>query len=253
MLNRSWVRWAVVLGFALGGFFDGILLHQILQWHHLLSLVPGMTDVRMQVLWDGYLHALMYLIAIVALWGLWRSRIGGGGDWGRGLIGAALIGFGIWHVVDSVLSHWVLGIHRIRLDSPTPLMWDLIWFASFGVVPVIAGRLLLRASPPPGRDRHGPTTAVLLAGMLTTGIAAWSLRAPPGQRFTTVVFAPNVTPAQAMNAIVAADGRLAWADPSMAVVVVDVPRVNRFSFYKRGALLVSGSGLPSGCFNWSRA
>ncbi|WP_223252480.1 DUF2243 domain-containing protein [Paracoccus mutanolyticus] len=32
-------------------FFDGILLHQILQWHHLLSLVPGMADLRLQVLW----------------------------------------------------------------------------------------------------------------------------------------------------------------------------------------------------------
>ena len=30
-----------VLGMALGGFFDGILLHQVLQWHHFLSLVPG--------------------------------------------------------------------------------------------------------------------------------------------------------------------------------------------------------------------
>ena len=29
-----------VLGFSLGGFFDGILLHQVLQWHHLFSLVP---------------------------------------------------------------------------------------------------------------------------------------------------------------------------------------------------------------------
>jgi uncharacterized membrane protein len=26
-----------MLGFAFGGFFDGILLHQVLQWHHLLS------------------------------------------------------------------------------------------------------------------------------------------------------------------------------------------------------------------------
>lgn len=27
------------IGFSLGGFFDGILLHQVLQWHHLLSRV----------------------------------------------------------------------------------------------------------------------------------------------------------------------------------------------------------------------
>ena len=55
---RAWLP-AVTLGFALGGFFDGVLLHQILQWHHLLSLVPGMDDLRLQILWDGYFHAAM--------------------------------------------------------------------------------------------------------------------------------------------------------------------------------------------------
>ena len=28
----------IVLGIGLGGFFDGIVLHQILQWHHMLTL-----------------------------------------------------------------------------------------------------------------------------------------------------------------------------------------------------------------------
>ena len=39
---------AATIGFALGGFFDGILLHQVLQWHHLFSLVPGerWADIR---------------------------------------------------------------------------------------------------------------------------------------------------------------------------------------------------------------
>lgn len=38
-------RWAgYMLGFGLGGFFDGILLHQLLQWHHLLS---GLEQARL--------------------------------------------------------------------------------------------------------------------------------------------------------------------------------------------------------------
>ena len=42
---------AFILGFAFGAFFDGILLHQVLQWHHLLSLVQGdlYRDIRMQI------------------------------------------------------------------------------------------------------------------------------------------------------------------------------------------------------------
>ena len=61
-------RWSgYLLGFAFGGFFDGILLHQILQWHHLLSAING-QDIRFQVAADGYFHAFMYVIAAVGLW-----------------------------------------------------------------------------------------------------------------------------------------------------------------------------------------
>jgi hypothetical protein len=41
---------------------------------------------------------------------------------GRSLLADALLGFGAWHIVDDVISHWILGIDRIRMDSPDPLM-----------------------------------------------------------------------------------------------------------------------------------
>jgi uncharacterized membrane protein len=252
MWGSPWTRWGAVLGFALGGFFDGILLHQILQWHHLLSLVPGIVDMRMQVLWDGYFHALMYVIAAVSLWGLWRAHKHAGEAWGRPLLGALLVGFGLWHVVDSIVSHWVLGIHRVKLDSPNPLMWDLIWFTAFGVVPLVIGWFMLRGTSPDGRRLSGSTIALLALTALTAGAGAWSLKPPPNQPFTTVVFAPGAEPQQVLSAIAAADARLVWTDPAMGVVVVDVPPERRWSFYRAGALLVSGSGPPAGCFNWSR-
>lgn len=252
MWRSPWTRWGAVLGFALGGFFDGILLHQILQWHHLLSLVPGILDMRMQVLWDGYFHALMYVIAAASLWGLWCAHKHAGEAWGRPLLGALLVGFGLWHVVDSIASHWVLGIHRIKLDSPDPLMWDLIWFVAFGIVPLAIGWFMLRGTSLGHRRLSGSTLALLALTASTTGAGAWSLKPPPDQPFTTVVFAPGAQPQQVLSAIAAADARLVWTDPAMGVVVVDVAPERRWSFYRAGALLVSGSGLPAGCFNWSR-
>ena len=251
-MRKSWVGWGVALGIALGGFFDGILLHQILQWHHLLSLVPGVGDLRLQVLWDGLFHALMYLVAVVGLVGLWRTRGLLGKDWGRPLLGALLAGFGLWHVVDSVLSHWVLGIHRIRLDSDNPLAWDLLWFFVFGVVPLAVGWLLVRGG---GRTPglRAPTVALLALTVVTLGGAIWSLRPPPDQPFTTVVFRPGLERQQVLAALAAADARLVWSDPAMGVIVVEVAPERRWGFYARGALLVSGSGVPAGCFGWSRA
>ena len=254
MLKSPWFLWGAVLGFALGGFFDGILLHQILQWHHLLSLVPGLEDLRVQVLWDGYFHALMYLVALAGLWGLWRARrramIQGIVLNGAPLAGALLLGFGLWHLVDAVLAHWILGIHRIKLDSPSPLAWDLSWLVLFGLAPAVAGRwLLARRALGPGR----PTAVVWLLAALTGGAGAWALREPPGQRFTTVVFAPGAGPAQVFGALDATGARLVWSDRAMGVVVVAVARGRRWDFYRHGALLVGGTALAAGCASWSGA
>jgi hypothetical protein len=65
-----------LLGLAFGGFFDGILLHKGLQWHHLLSGLSGgrRGDLRVQLLADGLFLALMYVVAAVALVLLVRRR-----------------------------------------------------------------------------------------------------------------------------------------------------------------------------------
>ncbi|RYG09559.1 MAG: DUF2243 domain-containing protein, partial [Burkholderiales bacterium] len=100
----------ILLGVALGGFFDGIVLHQILQWHHLLSDVDAIKDIRLQLLADGAFHALMYLIAVIGLVRLWKVRRFLDRESSTAcLCGAILIGFGTWHLLDAVLSHWLLG------------------------------------------------------------------------------------------------------------------------------------------------
>jgi uncharacterized membrane protein len=248
MQPGSTTKWGVALGFALGGFFDGILLHQILQWHHLLSLVPGAGDLRMQVLWDGYFHALMYVIAAVAIWGLWRAHRT---ETGRPLPGIVL-GFGLWHVIDAVLSHWVLGIHRIKTDSASPLAWDLLWLAVFGLLPIALSWVMLWRGGGPTRSGGSAISLMLLAG-LTGAAGAWAMRPPPGHPFTTVVFRPGLGSQEVLGALDAADARLIWSHPAMGVVVVVVAQQRRWSLYRDVALLVSGTGAPAGCAGWSRA
>lgn len=249
MSDRRWIWAGATLGFALGGFFDGILLHQILQWHHLLSLVPGITDIRMQVMWDGVFHALMYVIAAVGLVALWRAQQREAAVPRGVIVGALLIGFGAWHVIDTFLSHWFLGIHRIKDDSPNPLAWDLLWLVVFGLVPLLIGWWMLRG----GGGTAPARTVVTGLALLTLGAGAWSLRMPPDMPLTAIVFRPSVDAAQAAAILDDAGARVVWADPAMSVVLVDVPRDRRWSFYAKGAMLVSGSGVPAGCFNWSRA
>jgi uncharacterized membrane protein len=133
---------AAVLGVGLGGFFDGILLHQVLQWHHLLSLVPGeaLRDIGNQILADGLFHVLMYAITAAGLWMLWRRRaaLREPGASAR-VLGGALLGFGGWNIADVGLFHWIMGIHRIRVDVSDPLAWDIGWLVIFGLAVTAAG------------------------------------------------------------------------------------------------------------------
>ena len=251
--KTSWTRYALLLGIALGGFFDGILLHQILQWHHLLSLVSGVDDLRAQVLWDGYFHVLVYLLAVLGLWGLWRAHARGAGIRGLPLLGVLTAGFGLWHILDSVLSHWLLGIHRIRIDSDVPLLWDLLWFVVFGLLPLGIGWATGRSGGGDGPTLGRSTIALVLLTLVSAGAGGWALRPPSDQPFTTVVFRASYSPADVEATLEGLDARLVWADPSMGVVVLDMPSDQRWQLFRNGALLVSGTGVPAGRFNWSTA
>lgn len=253
-VNGRALRWpALLLGFSLGGFFDGILLHQILQWHHLLSNVDAVADMRGQIMADGVFHALMYLIAAFALYRLWsrRTAVDEAGA-SRFLRGNALIGFGVWHVLDSVVSHWITGIHRIKVDSSNPLMWDLIWFVAFGVIPLVLGWWVLRRGSG-GSSNHGrPATAALAIAVVLAGPVA---ALPPGSGDQVMVlFAPGVTPGAAFRALARADAQVVWVDRSGGLWAVTMKdRSAAWRLYGSGAMLVSNSAVAFGCFSWSKA
>lgn len=236
-----------LIGFGLGGFFDGILLHQILQWHHLLSLVDGVGD---QLLFDGLFHAFMYVVTLVGLLLLWRTRSElAAGDSGRLLIAKALIGCGAWHMTDAIVSHWLLGIHRIKLDSPNPLLWDLLWFGLFGLLPALIGWLMHRGRPGIGPlNGRGAALGIVLAALIA---GPWAAQAPPGAKSAIVMFGPTVTDGEAWNAVDAAGGDVLWrSGKAWAVRWRDEPQHLRL--YEQGALLVSASWLGAGCLAWSR-
>jgi uncharacterized membrane protein len=247
---------AFCLGFALSGFFDGILLHQVLQWHHLFSGLEdrggAFADLRFQVLADGYFHVLMYLIAGVALLLLWRARKdfqAAGAS--RALLSWGLIGFGVWHFVDAVASHWVLGIHRIRTDAGDPLVWDVGWLVLFGAIPLALGLWLRRGRDgPAGGGNGGGSAAVAALVLFTLGAGFWSAQKPAGVDLTTIVFSPDVSFDAGLR--MAGDiGEVAWFDGG-GVFVVHGGGNAGWRLYGRGALLVTGAGMPPGCFGWAR-
>ena len=237
---------AFVLGFALSGFFDGILLHQILRWHHLLSALGG--DLRFQVAADGWFHAGMYAVAALGLWRLWRARraLDAPGA-GRAIATWGLVGFGAWHLLDAVGSHWLLGIHRIRMDAANPLAWDLAWAGAFGVLPIVAGLWVRRRG-----GSGGARVAAAVLAPATLGAAIWAAAPPPGGAFAAVAFAPGVPRADAFAAAASAGGGVVWADEAAGVfVVAEVGPLATAELFRRGAWFVGGTALPGGCLSWT--
>lgn len=248
---------ACLVGFAVGGFFDGILLHQILQWHHLFSaVVPDDTlmDLRFQILADGLFHLLHYVVGLAGLAFLWFSRTSlkhQGAD--RHLAGWALVSFGTWHVVDAVLFHWVLQIHRIRMDVSSPLLWDLGWLVPFGILPLACGIWLLRNQGKGRPPQSGKAGIVITVAALVTGPAA---AVPPATAATddmaVAVFRPGLTMGEMIAAVDAVDGRLVWTDAKMGVWVIALgPDARAVTLYRHGALMVSGGAIAVGCLNWT--
>jgi uncharacterized membrane protein len=241
---------AVLLGVALSAFFDGILLHQILQWHHLLSLANGATwrDLHNQILADGLFHAGVYLVMVSGLWALWRARSGlsilGAG---RKLRADILIGFGLWNVVDIVGFHWIAGLHRVRVDVPDPLRWDLAWLLVLGAVPVLAGFWMRQRDGGSGPSRK---TAPLVSLVVVLAGAGAMLPAAT-QRAAFVAFRPHVSSSQAIKVVAAANARIVDVSPSGRSMIVVLPdNEARWSLYRGGALVVGGGGL-AGCGTFS--
>ena len=140
---------AIILGVGLGIFFDGIVLHQLLQWHHLVSnWTPAGTVEGMEfnTYWDGMLHSFAYVCVGVGLFLLWRASRRAGYMWsGRRLAGALLIGWGGFNLYDGVINHLVLGIHHVneRVDRAQWPIYDA-GFIIWGAAMLLAGFLLLR-------------------------------------------------------------------------------------------------------------
>lgn len=238
---------AFILGIALSGFFDGILLHQILQWHHLLSLVPGeaFQDIETQIYADGLFHMLMYGLAAIGLVQLWRGRqeLARPGA-GRRIAGSALLGFGAWNIVDVGVFHWILGIHRVRVNVENPLAYDLAWITILGVTILVTG-LVVRRGRTEGAA-HGGRAALGLVLALAVSAPVANLPVPGGN--TLVVMRPGVSMAAIINATIGHEGRLLLVDPGGRYLVARFPDGPAYlPLMKAGGLLVSDSPVLAGC------
>ncbi len=145
-----------LLGLGLGGFVDGIVLHQVLQWHHLLTSTgehpPGtVAGLEANTLADGLFHAATWVLVVAGVSTMLAA-------WRRGAlppswsshVGLLLAGWGAFNLVEGVVDHQLLGVHHVRDDLGGPLSWDL-GFLAVGAVLLVGGWALHRRGERVGR------------------------------------------------------------------------------------------------------
>ncbi len=140
----------LLYGVGLGGFVDGIVLHQILQWHHMVSAtgdhpVTTVAGLEVNTLADGFFHLFAWFAVVgasVVTLAQWRQgRLPPSRSFH---LGGVLAGWGGFNVVEGVVDHQLLGIHHVRDDLGGPLAWDL-GFLAVGVALVAVGWWLARS------------------------------------------------------------------------------------------------------------
>jgi uncharacterized membrane protein len=144
MNSNSLFRAGIVLGLGIGGFVDGIVLHQILGWHHMICntatckplSIPALERQNTQ---DGVFHLVCWILVLLGLFFLSRAARQQVGLWsGKALAGAILVGCGLFNFAEGLIDHEILGVHHVLPANPHWLVFDMLFLAS-GVVLVIIG------------------------------------------------------------------------------------------------------------------
>lgn len=155
--RRPLIAAATLLGIGLGGFVDGIVFHQILQTHQMLTgkLPPtSVRNIEINMFWDGLFHAFTWASTMTGMALLFRAGKRPDVPWStRTFVGGQALGWGLFNLVEGIIDHHILHIHHV-VEGENHLVWDLAFLAS-GVVLIGIGVALIRAGAADTTSRGG--------------------------------------------------------------------------------------------------
>ena len=124
------------------------MLHQILQWHHMVSSeapTDTVAGLELNTLADGFFHLATWVFVAAGMALTVRAWQRGelAPPW-RAHLGLLLAGWGAFNLVEGLIDHQLLGIHHVRDDLGGPLGWDLA-FLALGALQRAGGLALARS------------------------------------------------------------------------------------------------------------
>ncbi|MGC1309087.1 MAG: DUF2243 domain-containing protein [Phormidesmis sp.] len=157
--RRPLIIAGIVLGLGQSGFFDGIVIHQLLQWHHMFTNVETdqtVAGLALNTLGDGLFHLLDWLLTLAGIGLLWRaSKKEDVSKSTPVFLGSLLMGAGLFDFVEGLIDHQLLGIHHVK-PGPNEFAWDM-GFLALGLGLLGLGWAVTRIKP----SDAGTKTAVI--------------------------------------------------------------------------------------------
>lgn len=148
MTRRPLIAAGTLLGIGMGGFVDGILFHQLLQVHSMLSAQVTRSTVaglEINMFWDGLFHVLTWMMTALGLALLWKAVKRGDVPLStKTLVGSMALGWGLFNLVEGIIDHHLLHIHHVT-ETDNHLVWDLMFLGS-GLFLVGIGAVLISAA-----------------------------------------------------------------------------------------------------------
>jgi uncharacterized membrane protein len=128
----------IVSGVGFAALFDGVVFHQVLQWHHMVSAwhpPDTVENIELNTTADGWFHVAASLIVVAGVGMLWRATARAGRRPRTGVVvGGGLMGAGGFNVGEGIIDHVLLGVHHVREGSSSGTYDVAFLVVSLGVL-----------------------------------------------------------------------------------------------------------------------
>lgn len=136
-MKRNRTFWgAFLFGIGMIGMLDGIILHQILQWHSMYMH----TTRPYQIVSDGIFHLIVTIVMFIATYLLRKSEETHNN---RLFWGSFFLGAGVFNLVEGIIDHHLLQIHHVNWFASNRFLYDIV-FDLISIGMILFGWILVR-------------------------------------------------------------------------------------------------------------
>ncbi|EMI22497.1 putative membrane protein [Rhodopirellula maiorica SM1] len=147
---------------------DGILFHQLLQLHNMLSAKFPVRDVDIRTLainleinmfWDGLFHVFTWIMTAIGIAMLWAAvRRSDVPLTTPTFLGSLSLGWGLFNLVEGIIDHHILHVHHVT-ETSGHLIWDLTFLAA-GLVLILLGVWMIHHDRPAPENQTAGSSGI---------------------------------------------------------------------------------------------